>query len=66
MTNHSKRTSGMKNNTDKAKANHEIAKVQAYLKWKGVKASEAEIVIAAIKIAKRLGAGDWTFVCELE
>lgn len=56
----------MKNNTGAALANHEIAKLKTYLKHKGVKASEAEIVIAAIRIAKRLGAGDWTFVCELK
>lgn len=52
--------------TNPAEANHEIAKIKTYLKKKGINASETDIVLAAIKIAKRLGADNWTFVCELK
>lgn len=52
--------------TERKRANHEIAKVKDYLRSKNIKASEADIVLTAIKIAKRLGAGDWTFACELK
>jgi len=47
-----------KKKTEAVKANHEIAKVKAYLKRKGVKATEAEIITAAINLTRRLGPGD--------
>jgi len=46
-------------------AHNELEMIQDYLIAKGIHVSQAEIVLAAIHIAKRLGAGNWTFVCEL-
>ena len=43
-----------------------IQEVQNYLREQGIKASEVAIINAAIDIARRLGAGDYTFVCEFE
>ena len=43
-----------------------LREVQDYLKERGIKVSEVAIVDAAITIARRLGAGDYTFVCEFE
>ena len=45
---------------------NKVREVQRYLAEKGIKASEVAIVNAAIDIARRLGAGDYTFVCEFE
>jgi len=53
-------------NAGRMDANKEIANIKEYLQKKGVFATEADIVLAAIRIAKRLGAGNWTFVCELK
>jgi len=50
---------------DMNEANTELSIIQDYLIAKGIHVSQAEIVLAAIHIAKRLGAGNWTFVCEL-
>ena len=41
----------------------EIKKIEKYLKEHKVVASRTEIVNAAIILARRLGAGDWTFAC---
>jgi hypothetical protein len=46
--------------------NKEVESIQKYLKRKGIEATEDEIIEAAIGIARRLGAGDWTFVCEFQ
>lgn len=43
-----------------------VMEVQDYLRTRGIKVSETAIVNAAIDIARRLGAGDYTFVCEFE
>ncbi len=43
--------------------NSELEKVQKYLKSKRIFASKAEIILTAIAVARRLGAGDWTFAC---
>lgn len=43
----------------------DIETIKEYLKKEGVEATESEIVGAAIRVTRRLGAGDWTFVCEL-
>lgn len=51
--------------TERKRANHEIAKVKAYLKKKGIIATETEIVLAALKVTQRCG-GNWTFACELK
>lgn len=53
-------------NASRMDANKELANIKAYLQKKGVFVTEADIVLTAIKIAKRLGAGNWTFVCELK
>ena len=53
-------------NAGRMAANKEIASIKAYLQKKGVFTTEADIVLAAIRTAKRLGAGNWTFVCELK
>ena len=44
----------------------EIVELQIYLEEKGVKATYDEIVMTAIRLAKRLGADKWSFVCELK
>lgn len=49
--------------TERKRANHEIAKVKEYLSDKGINATEADIVLTAIKVTQRC-AGNWTFVCE--
>jgi len=41
----------------------EVKELSLYLKKKGITATDSEIVMAAIKLTQRLGAGDWTFVC---
>lgn len=42
----------------------EIRRLQKYLKNHGIIVTTSEIVLAAIKLTRRLGAGDWSFVCE--
>ena len=46
-------------------ATKEVKELSAYLKKKGITATDSEIVMTAIKLARQLGAGDWGFVCEL-
>ena len=48
------------------KTAEEIKKIQKYLGTHKVTASRTEIISTAILLAKRLGAGDWTFVCEFK
>ena len=43
----------------------EVKDLSSYLKKKGITATDSEIVMVAIKLARQLGAGDWSFVCEL-
>lgn len=43
-----------------------IKEVQRYLKKKGFEVAETTIADMAIDLARRLGADDWTFVCEVE
>lgn len=43
-----------------------VKEVQDYLKSKGIVVAETRIVDMAIDLARRLGAGDWTFACEAE
>jgi hypothetical protein len=45
---------------------NKVMEVQDYLRARDIKVSETAIVNAAIDIARRLGAGDYTFVCEFE
>jgi hypothetical protein len=45
---------------------NKVREVQHYLAKRGIQVSEVAIVDAAISIARRLGAGDYTFVCEFE
>lgn len=42
----------------------ELEEIQNYLAEKDIHVAQAEIVLAAIEITKRLGAGFWTFACE--
>jgi hypothetical protein len=44
--------------------NEKVKEVQNYLKKKGFKVAETSIIDMAIDLARRLGAGDWTFACE--
>lgn len=46
--------------------NDKVEEIQNYLRTKGIRVSETAIVDMAIDLARRLGAGDWTFVCEAE
>lgn len=43
----------------------EVEKIDKYLQKHGIEATENEILLTAIKLAKRLGAEEWGFVCEL-
>jgi hypothetical protein len=43
-----------------------VKEVQKYLEKHRIIVTETSIVNAAIDITRRLGAGDWTFVCEFE
>ena len=45
---------------------NKVKEVQEYLSGRGIKASEVAIVNAAIDIARRLGAGNYTFALEFE
>jgi ABC-type uncharacterized transport system substrate-binding protein len=45
---------------------NKVKEVQEYLHKKGIDVTETSIVNAAIDITRRLGAGDWTFVCEFK
>ena len=44
----------------------EVKELSLYLKKKGISVTDSVIVTTAIKLARQLGAGDWTFVCELK
>ena len=41
-----------------------VSDIKKHLKKHGIDASSDEILDAAITLTRRLGAGDWTFVCE--
>ena len=43
----------------------EVKELSTYLKKKGITATDSEIVMTAIKLARQLGAGNWSFACEL-
>ena len=40
--------------------------ISTYLNEHGIEASDVEILEAAITLAKRLGAGNWSIMCELK
>ena len=44
----------------------ELDDIQAYLAEHDVGASYVQILEVALVLAKRLGAGNWSFVCELK
>lgn len=44
--------------------NKRVEDIQKYLKRKGIKATEEEIIETAIRIATRWG-GEWAFACEM-
>lgn len=44
----------------------EVKELSLYLKKKGISVTDSVIVTTAIKLARQLGAGDWTFVCQLK
>ena len=43
----------------------EVKELSVYLKKKSITATDSEIVMAAIKLARQLGAGDWGFACAM-
>lgn len=45
---------------------NKVREVQDYLAKRGIQVSEVGIIDAAITIARRLGAGDYTFALEFE
>ena len=45
---------------------YEIAEMIDYLKEHDVDVTSADIVVSAMTLAKRLGSGKWTFVCDLK
>ena len=44
----------------------EVKELSLYLKKKGITVTDSVIVTTAIKLARQLGAGNWTFGCELK
>ena len=44
----------------------ELKAIQRYLKKKGLEASESDIVLACIRLAKRLGSDNWSIYLELK
>jgi len=44
----------------------ELKTIQRYLKKKGLEASETDIVLACIRLAKRLGSDNWSIYLELK
>jgi len=44
----------------------ELKAIQRYLKKKGLEASETDIVLACIRLAKRLGSDNWSIYLELK
>ena len=44
----------------------ELKTIQRYLKKKGLEASESDIVLACIRLAKRLGSDNWSIYLELK
>ena len=44
--------------------NEKVKEIQDYLKTKGYIVAETSITDMAIDLARRLGAGDWSFACE--
>ena len=42
----------------------ELKAIERYLKEHGVRATREEIVMSAIILTRRMGAGDYSFVCE--
>ena len=43
----------------------EVKELSAYLKKKGITATDSEIVMTAIKLTRQLGAGNWSFACAM-
>ena len=44
----------------------ELKLIQRYLRKKGLEASESDIVLACIRLAKRLGSDNWSIYLELK
>ena len=44
----------------------EIKAIQSYVKKKGLNASEDDVVLACIRLAKRLGSDNWSIYLELK
>jgi len=44
----------------------EIKAIQSYIRKKGLGASESDIVLACIRLAKRLGSDNWSIYLELK
>ena len=44
----------------------ELKTIQRYLKKKGLNATESDIVLACIRLAKRLGSDNWSIYLELK
>jgi len=44
----------------------EIKAIQSYIRKKGLDASENDVVLACIRLAKRLGSDNWSIYLELK
>ena len=44
----------------------EIKAIQSYVRKKGLNASEIDVVLACIRLAKRLGSDNWSIYLELK
>jgi hypothetical protein len=51
---------------DPVATNAELKRIQIYLQTKGIKVTPGTIIDVAVTVAKRLGAGDYTFYSELK
>ena len=43
-----------------------IKAIQSYVRKKGLNASESDVVLACIRLAKRLGSDNWSIYLELK
>lgn len=54
------------NEIDISRIKDDLDDIQAYLTEHDVGASYLQILEASLTLAKRMGAGNWSFVCELK
>ena len=48
------------------KIEYKLLKIEKYLEEHDIEANYVDILDASLDLAKRMGAGNWSFVCELK